>query len=421
MTRDDSRRARPRGPDTERRSARRTTERHRHRHAVGPVRSRVLVDLVGFVRRWKLVAVVGAACPLAAGAALASAAAIAASNGSAPTRASATRGVTTQIVLAGGNYRYCLDDYQQGKAIGTKVVLWRCDANDRGQQWVFYSDSTIRPTVAPGKALGVAADGGTVLKATDAASTRWTYHANGAMRDEPPSGSPSVDEPALNDPGGTVGDGVQLLSYRYVHTTSNAAWWVAGADYASTSVVRLPDAGLKGGTWAHDTGTELQSLVYLGRSRSGAYSYEYAWHMLANFSTVPGAPQPNGTSTSVLIGDTLTGWTWGWSTATITATMRVSRTPSPNVDGTYAPAELRPRGFFPVDAHVTVSGPSGYSVYISKTDTCGKVETMTVTEGGGRPGHRAARTGDGNIAAYAVRARADVAGAQYCGEPGTGS
>lgn len=400
MTRDDGHLVRARG-------GRRRSGGHRARGTTG----RRCRDLVAAVRGGKLVAAVGAGCVLAAGAALGSAALIAAATGSAPARAGATRGITTQVVLANGDYRYCLDDYRQGRASGTEVVLWRCDAHDRGQQWVFFSDATIRPAVAPGEALGIAADGRTVLRAAGAAGTRWTYHANGAMRDDPPSAAPRVDEPGLNDPGGRVGDGVQLLAYRQVHTTANADWWVSGADYATTEVTDLPDAGLHGGSWARDTGTYLEVLVYVGRSRRGGYTYEYARHVLANFRTVPAAPQPNGTTTDAVIGETLTGWMWGWTTTTVTATMPASSTPSPDVDGTFARRrELRPRGFFPAAARVTRGATSGYFRYTSNADGCGDVETMVLTESGGAPGDPAERNAVGNIAASGAVA----AGGPHC-------
>jgi len=214
----------------------------------------------------------------------------------------AAAGATSQIVLGNGGYAYCLNDY--GQQSTGKVVLWSC-GNYSSNNWVFYSDGTIRPELHPGSALSVSSSGDAVLTAVGTAPTaaqEWSYRADGALVNATPTGTPAAKETVLNDPGYVAKDGVQLISYsQAAPVTPNSHWWVKGAHYATTKLTDLPDAGLNGGFWALDTGTYAQSIVYTGTtgtSSSPAYTYEDSQMQAAGFTTMPGTPQPNGASKS---------------------------------------------------------------------------------------------------------------------------
>lgn len=321
-------------------------------------------------------------------------------------------GVTSHIVLARGGYKYCLDDFGKGTAVGNRVVLWRCERSNPAQQWVFHPGGIIEPQVAPGKALGVNGSGRTVLESASAKTAAWSYRANGMLARAAPTATPQAAEPMLNDPRYKVGDGVQLIAYRQAHKTSNAHWWIKGARYATTKLVNLPDAGLNGGFWALDNGTFQQAIVYTGTDSSGAYTYQDAEQQDASFTTMPGDSQPNPATKTGKIGDVLTGGMYGWYTSTLTSNKPVSAAPQKTADGLSAWTGLGPAQFFGSSATVTSGKASGYFSYASAKDNCGGAEKMVQTDNAGT------FSGSGNIPAYAADSADNLVGGQVCPKTG---
>jgi hypothetical protein len=352
-----------------------------------------------------------------AGTALAGALALGGVSSATPTAAaSATPATAGPVRLGLGGM--CLDNRLGLPTPGNPVQIWRCLGN-ANQQWRFWPDGSIRPATSSSVELSLngAPNSSGQPKAVLAAvpvlgttrGTAWSPTALRGLATVMSTGGGQLGLDYLNDPGGSTANGTQLIGSPNASDATGASeqWTPAASHYVATKATNVPDAGTtEGGYWALDTGTIINSLVWTGQGPDGNLTYDGSQAETAAFQTMPGNPQPGGTSPAS-IGDVLGGNLTGYYVYTLTTSHFVSSQPAASEAGFSAlnPAGHAPDTFFanPGGGTYVVSHgiKSGVWAYVSATDNCGHVESMTQTDTNGAWNNSSGWSTSGNIPAYA--------------------
>lgn len=271
--------------------------------------------------------------------------------------AATTGGVTTEIVLANGGYRQCLNDWGQITVPGARVTLYACGTGQAANQWVTFPDSTIRPSLNTAMALTVNGSNQTVLEpATGATAQNWYYRDDGALV----SGLTNAVGVSylLNDPGYNAANGVQQIIWNEANwqaPTTNAHWWVTKARFASSTLSDRPDSG-GNGNWANDHLARGAMVLYMGDITPGTHTYQGDVRDVGTFSALAGAFAPNqGQFPGSKVANSVTGPAVGGTGYSFTSDQFVSRFPASAYSGGTPTTGSWPSLFYASTA--TIGGP----------------------------------------------------------------
>lgn len=298
-------------------------------------------------------------------------------------------GVVTELVLANGGYRQCVNDYQQNLSAGAKVALYACgNGTAVANQWVTFPDNTFRPYADTNLAMTASAGNTIVLEPVSGSPTTsqtWFYRADG-MLVSGTSVAGSGDK-ALNDPGNVSKNGTQLILFNQgsvlPDVTDNAHFWIKGATFATSTMNPRPDSG-GNGNWSNDTVHRYSMLLYMGTRASGSHAYRASVYDQpgSTFSGLAGTftPNQNGSDAGLKLGDSLDGAMVGLAGFGFNASDPPVTHPAGAYSGQNPPTSTWYELFFTASTTfggdgIENTGPVAWNwYYTSGKDNCGNIE-----------------------------------------------